>query len=119
MDKRRIDCTKYGGSLLNMTRGSDELAEQFSDIDYDSENMIRQKTERYIQDTGHRHTLILWMMTIVSLWLMAVIFIVAFNGLLNLSINDTVMVTLLATTTANVLGLPLIILKDLFKGLVQ
>lgn len=87
--------------------------------DQDAASMMRQKRERYIQDTGHRHTLIVWMMMVVSFWLIAVILIVSLNGRLSLGINDTVLVTLMATTTANVLGLPLIILKDLFKGLVQ
>ncbi len=91
-------------------RGNDGMS------DFDNGNMDAQELLRLKQDTVHRHSLIVWMMIVVSAWLFVVIFIISTNGPLNLNIDDTVLVTLLATTTANVLGLPLIILKDLFKG---
>lgn len=84
--------------------------------DYDENDLAKQKTERYTQDTSHRHSLIGWMMVVVSIWLILVICIVALNVKCQLFISDTVLNTLLATTTVNILGLPFIILKDLFNG---
>lgn len=82
----------------------------------DSSSIYVQERDRYVQDTKHRHTLIIWMICVISIWLAGVITVVILNGTTALTIDDNVMITLLATTTANVLGLPTIILKDLFKG---
>lgn len=82
----------------------------------DTESLKEQEVSRYKQDTKYRHSLIVWMIHAVSIWLFVVIVIVILNGTTALDVNDNVMITLLATTTANVLGLPTIILKDLFKG---
>lgn len=84
--------------------------------DLDVKSLEEQESERFGQDTGHRRTLIIWMIVIISAWLGLVILAVFLNGPLRLGISDTVLVTLLATTTANVLGLPSIILRDLFRG---
>ena len=84
--------------------------------DIDEDSVEKQRKIRFRQDTKHRHQLIVWMMVLISVWLCLVIAAVFLNGPLGLGISDTVLVTLLATTTANVLGLPSIILRDLFKG---
>lgn len=84
--------------------------------DIDEDSIEKQEQIRFKQDTRHRHGLIVWMMVLISVWLCLVIAAVFLNGPLDLGISDTVLVTLLATTTANVLGLPTIILRDLFKG---
>lgn len=62
------------------------------------------------QDILHRKILVFWVMGIVSLWLVAVLYIIVWRDL-----SDTVKITLLTTTTVNILGLPYIILKGLFK----
>ena len=69
---------------------------------------------RFMQDTEQRRWLVIWMMWIIGAWLALTLFIVMFNKLLCFNISDSVLTVLLATTTANVLGLPLIVLKDLF-----
>ncbi len=69
----------------------------------------KQKNYRYGQDTSHRHTLIIWVMTIIPLWLIVVLVIVTFS-----QIDSNVKIALLGTTTINVLGLPLIVLRGLF-----
>ena len=84
--------------------------------DIDEDSIEKQEQIRFKQDTRHRHGLIVWMMVLIFAWLCLVIAAVFLNGPLDLGISDTVLVTLLATTTANVLGLPTIILRDLFKG---
>lgn len=71
--------------------------------------------ERYNQDTSHRNGLVVWAATIVSFWLLCVIFILTRNTQ-QYKLSDTIVVTLLTTTTVNVLGLMIIVLNDLFKG---
>lgn len=71
--------------------------------------------DRYLQDTTHRRSLVTWAATVVSLWLICVIFILTRNTL-QYKLSDTIMVALLGTTTINVLGLMIIVLNDLFKG---
>lgn len=78
-----------------------------------------QKKARYKQDTWHRNVLVWWMMVIVSLWLVSVLLITAFNNPWCLRVSETVLVTLLATTTVNVLGLAYVILTGLFGGAVR
>ncbi len=84
--------------------------------DPDKKGLEEQEKERFAQDTKQRHLLVIWMIIVISGWLICVILFTAFNNPWCLKISDTVLVTLLATTTANVLGLPAIILKDLFGG---
>ncbi|KOS07017.1 hypothetical protein AM493_13980 [Flavobacterium akiainvivens] len=71
--------------------------------------------DRYLQDTTHRRSLVTWAATVVSFWLICVIFILTRNTL-QYKLSDTIMVALLGTTTINVLGLMIIVLNDLFKG---
>lgn len=79
--------------------------------DYD---LRKQEAIRYKEDTIHRKTLVKWMMIVVSIWLGGVLLITASSYWLKIS--PSVIMTLLATTTANVLGLAHIILKGLFRG---
>lgn len=80
----------------------------------DDYGLQRQKAIRYGEDTNHRGSLVRWMKWVVSVWLISVLMITAFSSRLDLP--SSVVITLLATTTANVLGLAHIILKGLFGG---
>lgn len=82
--------------------------------DFDKSSLERQRYDRYGQDTRHRKVLVWWMIIVISIWLTSVLLLVGFNQPWCLNMPETVQVTLLATTTANVLGLPSIILRDLF-----
>lgn len=82
--------------------------------DLDRWSMDKQTAERFGQDTKHRKWLVIWMMIVVSIWLVTVLIIIMFNIPLSLKIDDKVLITLLATTTVNVLGLSKIILGGLF-----
>lgn len=73
-----------------------------------------QEIHRFAQDTRHRRTLVRWMMCVVSIWLAVVLFIAIGNNTLYFGISDSVLITLLATTTLNVLGLSRIVLNGLF-----
>jgi|GEM_PF-4430834 hypothetical protein len=67
------------------------------------------KLKRYNQDTDFRKIFCVWIMWIIPAWLLAVILILLFKKL-----NTAVLTTLLGTTTVTVLGLPYIVLKNLF-----
>lgn len=82
----------------------------YSIWDKDAKTMEQQEIERFGQDTKHRKLLIIWTMIIISIWLCAVLCLVA----LCKHLSDVVLTTLLATTTINVLGLAKIILGNLF-----
>lgn len=71
--------------------------------------------DRFEKDTRWRCRLSWWVIAVDSVWLAAVLSILALNGGY-LHLNDAVLVTLLATTTANVLGLAFIVLKGLFSN---
>jgi hypothetical protein len=75
----------------------------------------RLKNERYSQDTGNRGLLIAWGAATVTIWLIAV-FILLFLNKKSVFLSDSVLITLLGTTTVNVLGLMYIVLRDLFNG---
>ena len=82
--------------------------------DYDS--LEEQKRERYKQDTIQRKELARWVQWLVSIWLGLIMVIIFFTGFNITNFDVTVIVTILATTTANVLGLSYIVLKGLFKA---
>ena len=73
-------------------------------------------TNDSIEDNNsHRNTLVCWMRTVVSLWLMFTALVVLFLYSKVGYISDSVMCTLLSTTTVNVLGLAVIVLRGLFN----
>ena len=80
----------------------------------DELSLENQEALRFRQDTKHRRHLVRWMMWVVSIWLIVVLLITTFNKRLCLGIEVQVLVTLLVTTTLNVLGLSRIVLSGLF-----
>ena len=87
-----------------------------ADSDIDSGSMtsqIRQlQADRYSSDTRDRKWLAQWATCVVSLWLFFVLLIVC----LSKHLSDAVLITLLGTTTLNVLGLSFIVLRGHFNG---
>lgn len=82
--------------------------------DVDDKSMREQRKARFSQDTRFRKHLANWVMTIVPSWLFLVIVILFFDGFNLLKLQTEVLITLLATTTVNVLGLAYIVLKGIF-----
>lgn len=82
--------------------------------DIDASSLKDQEKIRYKQDTKFRRHLTLWVMIIIPVWLYMVFQLLCkcANGQWHLS--DMVLSTLLATTTANILGLANIVLKGMF-----
>lgn len=83
-------------------------------IDFDELSVNQQKAKRYSQNTKYRRLFSNWVMWIVPLWLLGVFILVILCGIHILTLSDKVLVALLATTTANILGLAYIVLKGMF-----
>lgn len=90
------------GSPNNLLDGVDDMS------------MRQQRKDRFSQDTRFRKHLANWVMIIVPSWLVTVIVILILCGCRVLEFNSEVLITLLATTTVNVLGLAYIVLKGIF-----
>lgn len=71
--------------------------------------------DRYIKDTVLRIQVAKYFSIVIAFWLLAVILILVGNNF-NYRLSGTVLVTLLTTTTIQVLGMMVIILWDLFPG---
>lgn len=86
--------------------------------DVDSESLDTQMrvlhNKRFESDTEWRCRLSWWVIGLDSVWVIAVILILVFNSSC-LHIDTSVLITLLGTTTLNVLGLAFIVLRGLFE----
>ncbi len=110
--------------LKNIIDNLNEKKEKLSknDLDIDSDDlkaqveMKRLESYRYKSDTVDRKWLAIWTAGVVTLWLIAVIGILLYNKSQSIGLSDTVLVTLLGTTTLNVLGLSFIVLRGHFTS---
>lgn len=84
-------------------------------MDIDDESKEQQERRRYAQDTQQRRYLAKWVVWTSSTWLGCVIIIIIMCGVKWFTLPISVLNTLLATTTVNVLGLAFIVLRSLFK----
>lgn len=101
--------------IPDMVGGSPQIGESVSNPD--TMSMEGQKIMRYQQDTRQRSDLSEWVKVVISLWLMAVIAIIVALGHGCLHLTESIIITLLVTTTANILGMAYLVLGDLFpKG---
>lgn len=82
------------------------------------EQELELRNERFKNDTNWRCRLSWWVIIVDSVWLLAILQILTFNSY-DYHLSDTVLVTLLGTTTINVLGLAFIVLKGLFGDYTQ
>ena len=94
---------------------SSPLAEE-ENIDFSKEKL---RTEQIKNDdlenaNKHRRLLVCWMIIVVSTWLLITAGIVIAQLCMN-QLSDTVLCALLTTTTVNVLGLAVIVLRGLFR----
>ena len=88
------------------------------EIDMDSltsnEQLKILQADRYKSNTSDRKWLAIWTACVVSVWLIGVYVILLFNDKF-ICLNNSVLITLLTTTTINVLGLVLIVLRGHFN----
>ena len=100
------------GSLYPSKTSAEQEFKDWDDYDRISKQL---RNARYEEDTVHRRRLSTWASIIVSIWLIAVLFIITRNTSVY-KLSDTVMVALLTTTTFNVLGMMFIVLRGLFEN---
>ncbi|WP_264535448.1 hypothetical protein [Flavobacterium sp. N1736] len=111
-------------SSLNLSRISIENTASITPDDIENaraQNQILEdrlgnaKVGRFLEDTKLRRHLTYIFSVIILLWLASVVSILYFNGyLLKLNLSENVLITLLTTSSVNVIGMMLIILKNLF-----
>lgn len=82
--------------------------------DVDDMTMREQRKNRFSQDTRYRRYLANWVMFIVPIWLICVVLILFLSGISVIKLDNEVLITLLATTTINILGLAFILLKGIY-----
>ena len=104
---------EFLGFGFNPDNGGD-VRQNVSQGDFDTMSMEDQERERYGQDTRFRKYLSRCVMCMLPIWLFLVILIVYLCSFGLCELTDVQMSTLLATTTANVLGLAYIVLKGMF-----
>jgi len=78
-----------------------------------SNSIKRLKHQRYADTSRLRKISAYWVMVVVTLWLGGVCCVLKFNNSC-FCLSDSVLIALLTTTTANILGLPFIILQGLY-----
>lgn len=108
---------KEDSSLNNIDYAINAIPENIANDtleDVDDKSMREQRKARFSQDTRFRKHLANWVMIIVPSWLFLVIVILFFDGFNLIKLQTEVLITLLATTTVNVLGLAYIVLKGIF-----
>lgn len=104
---------KKAVSFIAFSKNPD-LKDELKSIDNDS--LDEQERIRYQQDTHYRSILSWWVIIVVSIWILVTIIISLLEGLEILKLSVTAFSTLLATTTANILGLAYIVLKGMFPS---
>jgi hypothetical protein len=83
--------------------------------DYQKVTLEGLKKQRFQFNTKLRSYLSRWASLVVSFWLLLVFIILAFNNT-RFCLSDSVLITLLTTTTVNVIGIVAIAMTDLFNG---
>ena len=69
---------------------------------------------RYSDTSTLRKCSAVWVMVVVYVWLLVVLLILILCGASVITIQSGVLIALLGTTTANIIGLPLVLLKGLY-----
>ncbi len=101
-----------------------ELPDSFSSLELDN-NELRKKNEELkdlIQDRKERKNYASKLYWLILLWLFIMLLFILFQGLgfipftsNNYKLSDTVLITLISTTTANVAAFFLVVVKYLFR----
>lgn len=110
-------------SLESLDRINPESAsftvEDLKEAEQDNKNLNKDiqeaELDRYKINTKLRDSLAKVFTVIIAMWLLSVVLILIGNYY-RYHLSDSVLITLITTTTVNVLGMMLIILYDLFPG---
>mgnify|MGYP006436838779 CR=1 FL=1 len=83
--------------------------------DYQALTLKSLKKKRFDDNTRLRKTLSKWAFVILSVWILFVMIVLLFNETI-FCISDNVLITLLSTSTIKIIGIVLIVMKDIFNG---
>ena len=103
---------------IDANSSSPEVKERAKqDVDNDNQRYRSEKLDNDIkeQDKEERRLYAYRVFTLICIWLLCVVLILIAQGHGNLYYSDTIIVTLLTTTTANIIGLFAIVNGYLFK----
>ena len=75
---------------------------------------LKLKNDRYKDNTDMRKALVVAFTTIIAFWLLAVLLILVGNRVNKYDLSENILITFLTTSSANVLGMMYVILKNLF-----
>lgn len=103
---------KFGNA--NFHGGIDKPRTGDSFVDIDKGTLEEQMLLRFKLDTEYRKKFSEWVIYIIPIWLGLVLIVFILHGLRILRFDSSEIIALLATTTANVLGLAFIVLKGFF-----
>ena len=116
---------KYLKNISNISNSYDKDKEGLViDLDEEEVDLLEQKklrleNKRYKADTKDRRKLAKWAKRVVVTYLITVFVILLLNetwSSLFFNLSNTVLITLLGTTTLNILGLMYIVLKGYFHN---
>lgn len=77
-------------------------------------NKLELKNARYKDNSDMRKALVVAFTTIIAFWLLAVILILVGNRVRKYDLSENTLIAFLTTSSANVLGMMYVILKNLF-----
>lgn len=77
-------------------------------------NKLELKNARYKDNSDMRKALVVAFTTIIAFWLLAVILILVGNRVCKYDLSENTLIAFLTTSSANVLGMMYVILKNLF-----
>ena len=103
---------KFGDANFQVGIDNPSTGVPFADIDKGS--LEEQILLRFKLDTEYRKKFSEWVIYIIPIWLGLVLLVFILHGLRILRFESSEIIALLATTTANVLGLAFIVLKGFF-----
>ena len=78
------------------------------------ENTLELKNVRYRDNSDMRKALVIAFTTIIAFWLLSVLLILVGNKLNRYDLSENTLIAFLTTSSANVLGMMYVILKNLF-----
>lgn len=110
--RKELNLLEQVETLLNSTPADQEPTKELIDKCH---HFI--KLHRIIENTSARKRLEKWAKRVIVLYLLVVLMLVVFDSIVEntwFEISDTVMITILSTTTVNIIGLGLIVLRGHF-----
>ena len=110
--RKELNLLEQVETLLNSTPAEQEPTDELIDKCH---HFI--KLHRIIENTSARKRLEKWAKRVIVVYLLVVLMLVVFDSVIEntwFEISDTVMITILSTTTVNIIGLGLIVLRGHF-----